>query len=246
MDRPILLIADSSEDFRTQLKKALDPYYRVLCCQDGKTALQLLRSEHPAVMVMDPLLPELDGISVLQSAAAEHIRPVVLLTGTWFSYYVQEAACSLGVAYLIRKPCDILRAVERIQDMEAIETAEKEDLRGKLHETLLSLGFSAKRKGFSYLVEVLMFILRFGNQPLTKVVYPAVGKHYGYGWKSVERAIRTAVEAAWESGERGNWSQVMMADLEECPSNGEFIERFLLQFAQKKERYDLTQSNISY
>lgn len=78
MDAMKLLIADGNEEFRRALAAELQGAYHVRCCGDGKEALSLLRSFVPDVLVLDLMLPELDGISLLQSAASAGLCPMVL------------------------------------------------------------------------------------------------------------------------------------------------------------------------
>ena len=75
MDARKLLIADGNEEFRRALAAELQGAYHVRCCDDGKEALSLLRSFAPDVLVLDLMLPGLDGISLLQSAAASGLVP---------------------------------------------------------------------------------------------------------------------------------------------------------------------------
>lgn len=232
MKKPLLLIADSNEDFRMELKRALLPLFRVQCCQDGQTALEILRADKPDVLVMDPLLPQIDGISLLQIAAQERISPVVLLTSVYFSAYVQEAASWLGVGYLLQKPCAISMVVERIQDLVRRSQSHGPELRTQIQKVLLEMGFSAKRKGFLYMTETIQYVLDHGFQPLTKVIYPAVGKQYGHSWENVERALRTAMEDAWEHRNPEVWNRILLSDMKDCPSNGEFVKRIALHFQQ--------------
>lgn len=239
MEKPVLLIADSNEDFRVELKKALLPMYQVLCCQDGQTALDMLRERSIDVLVMDPLLPEMDGLSVLQLAAEEDIHPVTLLVGSYFSAYIEETAARLGVGYLLRKPCNLRMLVQRIQDVVRRANIQGPDQRKEIQRVLLEMGFSAKRKGFQYLTEAIEYVLEYGFQPLTKVVYPEVGKQFGHSWENVERALRTAVEHAWEERDPEVWNRILLSDLRDCPSNGEFVKRIVLHFQQNRGGYDL-------
>jgi len=73
-----LLIADCNEDYRTALAAALGSQYHVLCCRSGTEALALLYQEHPDIFVLDLMLPELDGLTLLERVSANGICPMVL------------------------------------------------------------------------------------------------------------------------------------------------------------------------
>ena len=97
MDRQKLLIADGTEDFRLALSEILQETYHVCSCQNGKEALALLRSFQPDVLVLDLMIPGLDGISLLQAASSEGICPMVLATTRVSNSYVLDSAYRLGV-----------------------------------------------------------------------------------------------------------------------------------------------------
>ena len=102
-----LLIADCSEEYRTALANALTDSYHVLCCRTGTEALDFLRRENPDILVLDLMLPELDGLTLLERSCAEGIRPMVLAATPILTGYVYSCAQRLGIEYLVRKPCDI-------------------------------------------------------------------------------------------------------------------------------------------
>ena len=101
MDTRKLLIADGNEEFRRALAAELQGAYHVRCCDDGKEALSLLRSFAPDVLVLDLMLPGLDGISLLQSAAASGLCPMVLVTSRFYNDYVLTALGELSVGYML-------------------------------------------------------------------------------------------------------------------------------------------------
>lgn len=117
MDAMKLLIADGNEEFRRALAAELQGAYHVRCCGDGKEALSLLRSFVPDVLVLDLMLPELDGISLLQSAASAGLCPMVLVTSRFYNDYILGALGELSVGYMMRKPCDIPATAARIGDL---------------------------------------------------------------------------------------------------------------------------------
>lgn len=98
-----LLIAVRSEELRSALEDELRGEYRVISCSDGLSALTLLNSISPDVLIMDLMLPKMDGLTVLEQA--EMVPPVVLCTTPYISESTVEAAQSLGVGCLILKPC---------------------------------------------------------------------------------------------------------------------------------------------
>ena len=112
-----MLIADPSEQFSTALADVLRGAYIIRLSRDGRETMELMSSFRPDILVIDLMLPGLDGISVLRQAAAAGQSPMVLAMSRYISDYVAEAAAVLGVGYLMLKPCDVQATAARIEDL---------------------------------------------------------------------------------------------------------------------------------
>ena len=221
-----LLIADCSEDYRTALTGALSSQYHVLCCCTGTETLELLHREKPDILVLDLMLPELDGLTLLERACASGIHPMVLAVTPLLSDYVYSCAPRLGIEYLVRKPCEINALASRIKDLSQRLTASrpKSDPSTSVTDLLLSLSISPKHNGFSYLREAMSLMTKDPSQSVTKVLYPTVAHTFGCSKENVERSIRTALDSAWERGNRQLWNQYF-PDAQHRPSNAVFLSR---------------------
>lgn len=221
-----LLIADCNEDYRTALANVLSDQYHVLCCRTGTEALELLRRENPDVCILDLMLPELDGLTLLERAIAAGIRPMVLAMTPILSGYVISCSQRLGIEYLVRKPCDLQAIASRVRDLSQRLTGPepKPDPVTHITELLLSLGFSTKHNGFGYLRESILLISDDPSQSVTKVLYPAVAHTFNCQQGNVERSIRTAMDSAWERGDHQLWNHYFPNALQR-PSNAVFISR---------------------
>ena len=158
METMTVLIADSSEEFRSTLTNALQGNYRIHACRTGKEALDILQRTSPDVLILDLMLPELDGISLLQTISAAGIHPTVLATTRLANDYVVEATTKLGVEYLMIKPCDIRAIVSRVNDLcshRPRPSISAPDSRTHISNLLISLGISTKLRGYPYLRESL-------------------------------------------------------------------------------------------
>lgn len=226
-----LLIADGTEEFRHSLADALRGAYYVRTCCDGREALEQLRSYAPEVVVLDLMLPGLDGISLLQQAAACGIHPMVLATSRFVNDYVLEAVDRLGVGYLMLKPCDVNATVARISDLSQRirqPVLGKPDLRTHVSNLLLALGVPAKLRGYAYLREAVLLMAARPGQSITKELYPAVGELCGTTAMHVERSARSAITAAWEHRDAQLWGLYFPPDGSGClsrPTNAAFICR---------------------
>lgn len=227
MDAPNLLLADSNEEFRQALTAALGEHYQVRSCADGKEALSLLRQFRPEVLVLDLMLPELDGISLLQTASREGLRPKVLATTALVSPYVLEAVDHLGIGYLIRKPCDAQATAQRVGDLNRSfhSPAPVSDPHAVISEALLSLGITPKHRGYHYLREGIVLMAQDPSQSVTKVLYPQVGEKCDADPRHVERSIRSALSAAWEHRDEALWQAYFPVHQDRCPTNAVFLSR---------------------
>ena len=231
METRKLLIADGGEEFRQALKDTLQNTYSVRTCRDGKEALLLLRTFQPDILVLDLMLPELDGISLLQCLIQEQVCPAVLATSCFINGYVLEASRQLGVGYLIRKPCDIRATVARIQDLSQRTRPTvfcQSGSRYHVSNLLLSLGVPPKRDGYHYLREAIPIMAKNPTLSVTKELYPAVGALYHIDGNNVERSIRSAIHAAWQHRDDRVWQCYFPPDSTghiPRPTNAAFILR---------------------
>ena len=204
MDAMKLLIADGNEEFRRALAAELQGAYHVRCCGDGKEALSLLRSFVPDVLVLDLMLPELDGISLLQSAASAGLCPMVLVTSRFYNDYILGALGELSVGYMMRKPCDIPATAARIGDLSR-----------HIRAPLVTPPDPQTQ-------------VKDPDQPITKVLYPAVGAVFGCKGTHVERSIRSAIDTAWKQRDDRVWQRYFRVGSDGViprPSNAAFISR---------------------
>lgn len=228
MERLKLLIADSSEEFRQALAEQTRGFYKVRVCHEGKETLQTIFSFKPDAVVLDMMLPGLDGVTILQTAADAGIRPVVLAVTKFASDYLAEAAHRLGVGYMMVKPCDVDATVSRLQELTQLRNAGSvlQDPWVMVSVMLLELGISTKLRGYAYLREAIMETVRCPGQMVTKELYPKVGKICGATAVQVERSIRSAIAKAWNQRDEAAWRQLFpsaSAGLLERPTNAVFI-----------------------
>lgn len=224
-----LLIADASDDFVLALSNALKDKYRIYACTSGKEALTLLIKCRPDILVIDLSLPELDGLSLLFRAVSEGADPMVLATTPIINPYIVETAENLGVAYLMRKPCDMRAITERIADLHQHlkrPVLSPENPRAYISEMLLQLDLSAKLRGYNYLLEAILLMADNPGMSVTKDLYPTVGQSFCTTGTHVERCIRSAIASAWDRRDKHLWQRFSLTSATgERPSNGEFISR---------------------
>lgn len=226
-----ILIADSLEEFRSALAELLGPNHLVRTAEDGLQTLQLLAGFSPDVLVLDMMMPGLDGISILQRAAQQGIHPTVLATTRFFSDYIRCACEQMSVAYLMVKPCDVHATAARVLDLAgqaAPASVPRPDPKNRISEILLRMGISAKLRGYDYLREAILLMLKDPAQSLTKELYPGVAALCGAAPIQIERSIRSAIQTAWVKRDDGLWRQYLLGAGNVSvprPTNATFIRR---------------------
>ena len=234
-----VLIADNSEEFCSLLKSALQQsqgFGVVGTASDGEQVLRILAERKVDVLVLDMMLPKKDGIGVLKAIAALDRKPVTLATSGFITEYVASAAASLGVRYLMLKPCDIDAVVERLEEIRGSSESRQTNIRrmeGSTIETMVTniiheIGVPAHIKGYQYLREAIIIAVKDMDviNAITKVLYPQVAKTFGTTPSRVERAIRHAIEVAWDRGDLDTLQRFFgytVSNTKGKPTNSEFI-----------------------
>jgi len=234
-----VLIADSSEDFCTALTAALlrsDGFQVIGTAYDGEQAIHMVRERKPDVLILDLMLSKQDGISVLKAVNTMDRKPITLATSAFLTPYVSTAAANLGVRYLMLKPCDMTALVERLEEIRGgtqlrLPAARKNDatsieamVTGIIHE----IGVPAHIKGYQYLREAIIIAVNDMDviNAITKVLYPQVAKTFQTTPSRVERAIRHAIEVAWDRGDLDTLQRFFgytVSNTKGKPTNSEFI-----------------------
>lgn len=234
-----VLIADSAEEFCAGLVNALQhegEFQVVGTASDGEQAVRMAVELKPDVLVLDMMLSKRDGISVLKALAAQETKPVTLATSGFVTDYVASAAANLGVRYLMLKPCDMGALVERLREIRGGESLRHLPARQNSQtsiETMVTniiheIGVPAHIKGYQYLREAIIIAVNDMDviNAITKVLYPQVAKTFQTTPSRVERAIRHAIEVAWDRGDLDTLQRFFgytVSNTKGKPTNSEFI-----------------------
>ena len=234
-----VIIADNSEDFCAGLTAALHNAggFRVLgTANDGEQAVTTVIQQKPDVLVLDLMLSKRDGISVLKSIAGMERRPVILATSGFVTDYVAAAAANLGARYLMLKPCDMGALVDRLQEIRGGEGQKKaiqrrgapQSIESMVTSIIHEIGVPAHIKGYQYLREAIIIAVNDMDviNAITKVLYPQVAKTFQTTPSRVERAIRHAIEVAWDRGDLDTLQRFFgytVSNTKGKPTNSEFI-----------------------
>jgi len=236
-----ILVADDNRELVNLLQEYINqqPDMEVAgTVHDGSQVLDMVNAKQPDVLILDVVMPQLDGMGILERINASGIkRPRIIMLTAFGHEQITRQAAQLGADYFIIKPFDfsVLRnTIHRICEQQPImetmslpprqlQQPDAADDETKVSRLLLDLGIPPHVKGYQYLRECILMVLRdrtlLGS--ITKRLYPEVAAHFNTTAIRAERAIRHALELAWEDNRQqfsryGKWE-------EKKPPNSEFI-----------------------
>ena len=233
-----VLIADGSLEFCEKLRDKIRQTTGlevVAIAQAGANAITLLEQLKPDLLVLDLMLPGRDGLSVLETAAQSDKLPTSLILSSFMTQYVSYMAEKLGIQYFLAKPCDEDLVCNRLAESAQMpaDPAVKEDVKNTDLETMVTsviheIGVPAHIKGYQYLREAIMIAIKDMDviNAITKVLYPQVAKTFSTTPSRVERAIRHAIEVAWDRGDLETlqcFFGYTVSNTKGKPTNSEFI-----------------------
>lgn len=216
--------------------------------KDGMEAVELIKNEEPDVVILDVIMPNLDGLGVLEKMKNENLRkrPSVILLTAMGQENVTEEAFRLGVSYIMLKPFDNQMLLKKIRNVAGVykETETKSFIRtSKLDipkqntayrleiivtNIIHEIGVPAHIKGYQYLRDAIILVVKDIDiiNSITKQLYPAIAQLYHTTPSRVERAIRHAIEVAWDRGKTDTIEELfgyVITNGKAKPTNSEFI-----------------------
>ena len=205
-----VLIADADDAFREALIDALaeeGDLEVVGYTDDGERAVELCQTLRPDVLVMDLLLNRMDGMDVISVLGREKL-PILVVSASCRGV-AGNLALNRGASYCMLKPCKLPAVAERIRELtapmdagDASSTRQTENLESAVTAIIHEIGVPAHIKGYQYLREAIQMSVNDMDMlgSITKTLYPTIAAKYQTTPSRVERAIRHAIEVAWNRG----------------------------------------------
>ena len=237
-----VLIADSNQSLIDDLTKRLgeqEGFHVAGTATDGQQAVELLRACRPELLVLDLMLPKLDGVAVLKAANEMEKRPASVVLASYSSDYINAILAELGTQYVIRRPCDLRAVVDRLRELRSSlfdragtsgsrAAAPDINVEAMVTSIIHEIGVPAHIKGYQYMREAIMIAVNDMDaiNSITKVLYPQVAKTFQTTSSRVERAIRHAIEVAWDRGDIETLQRFFgytVSNAKGKPTNSEFI-----------------------
>jgi len=212
---------------------------------NGQDCLNMLKTTKPDVLLLDIIMPHLDGLAVLERLREEDNMPYVIMLTAFGQEEVTKKAVDLGASYFVLKPFDMehlgnqIRSVNKagltgtstktvMKSVMNNEEKKTRNLDASITSIIHEIGVPAHIKGYLYLREAISMVYNdielLGS--ITKVLYPEIAKKYNTTASRVERAIRHAIEVAWSRGNIDSISNLFgytVSMSKAKPTNSEFI-----------------------
>ncbi len=260
-----ILIADESQSLRATLREGLARagYRHVEEATNGEEALQKISRNHPDIVLIDIWLSKLDGIGVLRSAGSMDFSPekppafIVISSAPSETTFIQ--AIHAGAKLCLLKPIHIGSLCEHIEEIATArieasyplptqsetDTGDKKtpDIETQVTKIIHQIGVPAHIKGYQYLRTAILMTVRDSDviNSVTKVLYPSVAKKYQTTTSRVERAIRHAIEVAWDRGDVDTLNSYFGYTVQNNrgkPTNSEFIAMIADNLRLKYKMYN--------
>lgn len=236
-----VLLADGDKEFCGLLEEAFaenDNIEVVAVTSTGRETLQIAETTPFDLLLIDLMLPEIDGLSVIQTLGERGKRVGVFVISAFAGTEAATECTKLGVSHFLRKPLDIGTLMARIMQWNltrgalnrggTVPAGDEIALEVRVTEVIHQVGVPAHIKGYQYLREAIMMAVKDMESvgAITKILYPAIAKRFKTTSSRVERAIRHAIEVAWDRGDLETLQSYFgytVSGLKGKPTNSEFI-----------------------
>lgn len=251
-----ILVADDNNDFTATLSKYLEQEEEmeiIGIARDGNEAYDMAVELQPDILLLDIIMPHLDGLGVLEKLADSDMekRPLSIILSAVGQDKITQKAIALGAQYYIVKPFDINVLVKRMKELKNYQPTQfknfiareiknqyidiapekkkdQENLEALVTNVIHEVGVPAHIKGYQYLREAIMMVIRDTEviNQITKQLYPDIAGKYRTTPSRVERAIRHAIEVAWGRGQADTVENIFgytVSANRGKPTNSEFI-----------------------
>lgn len=270
MDKRKILIVDDNKEFVKLLTiyiNSQNDMEVVATANDGKNTVELIKKHKPDILLLDIIMPEKDGLAVLEDIIVEKDmdKPTIVIMSAIGQEKITQKAIALGATYYVVKPFDMETLVDRIRDFldnssgyestnnfntsyisQQITTAKKPNtpMEVRVTNVIHDVGVPAHIKGYQYIREAIILAVKDEEiiNSITKILYPTLASTFKTTPSRVERAIRHAIEVAWNRGQIEVHDKIFGYTVNSNkgkPTNSEFI-------AMIADRIRLEEQSVTY
>ncbi len=236
MEKIKIVLADEDKNLLNTLKEKFNSqnFEVIATTSSGTQLIDIIKNYKPDVAVMDIVLEQCDGFKVLENVTNEPTK-IVVQSSLSIDGFINKAI-SLGAKYYCIKPFDVNTLVERVDDIlnngsasqNMVQNKISNHIEEKITNIFITVGIPAHIKGYQFLREAIKLAIANPEiiNSITKKLYPTIAEKYDTSASKVERAIRHAIEVAWNRGKIENINNlfgIKVYSSNEKPTNGEFI-----------------------
>ena len=239
-----IVLVDNNEQMRNNIKSQLsnNELKVVADFDDAVSALKYIRENEVDVIITDIVLPNIDGYEFMEelNKISASNKPKILVLSALSNDNFVIKALNYGADYYMVKPCDVNVLKQRVLELKNGSNVEKtvtniktirprnRQLEEKITNIFITVGIPAHIKGYQFLREAIKMAIDNPEiiNSITKKLYPSIAERFETTASKVERAIRHAIEVAWNRGKIENINAlfgIRVYSNNEKPTNGEFI-----------------------
>ena len=227
-----IMFCDEDKEILSKLEESFSSFNILASLSDGNELIEKVKELQPDVVIMDIVLHGADGFKVLESVDTTKTKFVIQSSLSMDGFI--NKAISMGAKYYCIKPFDTETLKDRVNDLfvESKQTKtyynQNNHLEEKITNIFITVGIPAHIKGYQFLREAIKLAIANPEiiNSITKKLYPTIAEKYSTSASKVERAIRHAIEVAWNRGKIENINNlfgIKVYSSNEKPTNGEFI-----------------------
>lgn len=244
-----IVVADDNRNLAQMLQDFLhtqEDLQVVGLAYNGVEAWEQIQSQEPDLVILDLVMPNLDGLGVLERINTRQAttRPKIIMLTAFGQESLTHQAMELGVDYFILKPFDLEILGKRIRSLTQDESVvpatmssstnsvtnagSRVNLSAEVTSMMHQIGIPAHVKGYQYIRDAILMVVEDVSLlgAVTKELYPAIAKKYDTAPSRVERGIRHAIELAWERGHTETLKRIFGYSMNierQKPTNSEFV-----------------------
>ena len=249
MQKLKVLIADDNPRMASMIQNILmddDEIQVVGTAEDGVETLGMIEETEPDLLLLDLIMPKLDGLGVMERLQEKQKMkkvPEIIVVSGISQERITDTAFALGASYYLLKPFESETLLSHVQKFKPGARAKliatgnenrrnekmaKYNLESDVTNIIHEIGVPAHIKGYQYLRDSIMLSVKDRDviNSITKILYPTIAKMYQTTSSRVERAIRHAIEVAWNRGNTETLNDLFgytISNRKGKPTNSEFI-----------------------
>lgn len=235
----LLIANDNTEEFNLISEKLTND--KILFSIDrttrGKEAIDFVNSKEYDIAIIDLVLSEIDGFEVIEQIKTNSQKTKIIVISALSSETFINKAINMGVDYYMLKPVSLDVLTKRVNDLlnddmfksgTLVSKSDDKEIEEKITNIFITVGIPAHIKGYQFLREAIKLAMENPDiiNSITKRLYPSIAEKFDTSASKVERAIRHAIEVAWNRGKIENINSIFGLTVytnNEKPTNGEFI-----------------------